>query len=523
MKLPVIYLFCLLMWFHFPAVNAQETKPLTNQASKPNFLEGIIMDPDGKALPNLIVKAFDADSLGWSFLAASQTDLGGVYRILWFQDQIADTNRKFANIAFQVESETGEVFYQTHADSILRNTSGIRVFDMTVAYITEDLEVKTEPESPEVEPYSETSLYSIRLGILDRAYNYLGVPYKWAGTDRHGFDCSGFAHYIYTANNINIPRVASDQQKYAKPIPLEDLLPGDLIFFSNGRHVDHVGIVVANNQHDIEMIHASKTFGISMVGAKTNQYWRSRLHSGGSFLTDDALWPAKEELITEAIPEVHYQEIPLQHQKETIKPKRERKQRNYKYALGLKAGTYGLGGEIVMALTPKIHLRLGGTYMKLENTIDSELFGVKAENKLRTGSIAMMANWQAGNKFFFSGGAVYNMFENIITGAPDEGLDFGVLTLDHSQVEVLTVTLKPGNTISPYFGIGYGSVISRNGLVSAAIELGGVYHAVPDLSLETYGALSTNENHEQLMLLQDAVSGFKVLPVINFQLSFKLN
>lgn len=481
------------------------------------------MDPDGKVLPNLIVKAFDIDSLGWSFLAASQTDLDGVYRILWFQDQIADTNRKFANIAFQVESETGEVLYQTPADSILRNTSGIHVFDMTVAYITEDLIIKTETKSPEVEPPSEASLYSIRQGILDRAYNYLGVPYKWAGADRHGFDCSGFVNYIYTTNNIKIPRVASDQQKYAKPIPLEDLLPGDLVFFSNGRHVDHVGIVVTNNQHDIEMIHASKALGISIVGAKTNQYWRSRLHSGGSFLTDDALWPAEEELIAETMPKTNYQEIPLQHQKETIKLKRERKQRNYKYAIGLKAGTYGLGGEIIVAFSPRVHLRLGGTHMKLENSIDSELFGVKAQNKLKTGSIALMANWQAGNKFFFSGGALYNMFENSITGSPEEGLDFGVLTVDPAHVEVLTVTMKPGNTISPYFGIGYGSVISRNGLVSAAIELGGVYHAVPNLSLETYGALSTNENHEQLMLLQDAVSDLKVLPVINFQLSFKLN
>jgi cell wall-associated NlpC family hydrolase len=79
------------------------------------------------------------------------------------------------------------------------------------------------------------------------ATKYLGVPYKWGGTDpRTGLDCSGLTQRVYADLGVNIPRTASQQATAGRPVAsLDEAQPGDLVFYdySSGRAgIDHVGI-----------------------------------------------------------------------------------------------------------------------------------------------------------------------------------------------------------------------------------------------------------------------------------------
>ncbi|GKQ36931.1 transglycosylase [Streptomyces sp. A012304] len=89
-------------------------------------------------------------------------------------------------------------------------------------------------------------------GAIYFAQKKLGTPYLWGGngTAEQGgrFDCSGLTKAAYESVGITLPRVANDQYN-AGPHPSRDeLLPGDLVFFSpdptNSRAIDHVGIYV---------------------------------------------------------------------------------------------------------------------------------------------------------------------------------------------------------------------------------------------------------------------------------------
>ncbi|MEV5549357.1 bifunctional lytic transglycosylase/C40 family peptidase [Streptomyces sp. NPDC052309] len=89
-------------------------------------------------------------------------------------------------------------------------------------------------------------------GAIAYAQKKLGTPYLWGGngTARQGgrFDCSGLTKAAYESVGIELPRVANDQYN-AGPHPSRDeLLPGDLVFFSddltNSRAIRHVGIYV---------------------------------------------------------------------------------------------------------------------------------------------------------------------------------------------------------------------------------------------------------------------------------------
>lgn len=77
--------------------------------------------------------------------------------------------------------------------------------------------------------------------VVARAKELLGTPYVWgAETPEDGFDCSGLVQYVFGQAGVDLPRVSTDQARAGVPVAVDDLAPGDLVFF--GRPVDHVGI-----------------------------------------------------------------------------------------------------------------------------------------------------------------------------------------------------------------------------------------------------------------------------------------
>ncbi|WP_282795955.1 NlpC/P60 family protein [Streptomyces sp. CC224B] len=89
-------------------------------------------------------------------------------------------------------------------------------------------------------------------GAIYYAQKKLGTLYLWGGngTPEQGgrFDCSGLTLAAYRSVGIDLPRVANDQYNVGPHPKRDELLPGDLVFFSddlsNPRAIRHVGIYV---------------------------------------------------------------------------------------------------------------------------------------------------------------------------------------------------------------------------------------------------------------------------------------
>lgn len=103
--------------------------------------------------------------------------------------------------------------------------------------------------------------------LIVESYKYLGIPYVWGGTTPSGFDCSGLMQYVYAKFGISIPRVADAQQSAGTPVALDDLKPGDLIFWGNPAH--HVGMYVGNGLY-IQAPHTGDVVKISKLTTATN-------------------------------------------------------------------------------------------------------------------------------------------------------------------------------------------------------------------------------------------------------------
>lgn len=113
--------------------------------------------------------------------------------------------------------------------------------------------------SPERNRTSAQKNAPVSLGrrVASIALSLVGLPYRWGGTTRHGFDCSGLVQYIYQKVGIVLPRTSYEQFSVGKPVSWHDLSPGDLLFFTtDAPGASHVAVYVGNglivqalNQH----------------------------------------------------------------------------------------------------------------------------------------------------------------------------------------------------------------------------------------------------------------------------------
>lgn len=113
--------------------------------------------------------------------------------------------------------------------------------------------------------------------IIAEARKYLGRKYVWGGsTPTTGFDCSGLTSWSFKQNGITIPRTSAQQYAASTKINASEAKAGDLVFFSYGKGVAHVGIYLGDGR----MIHASNS-GLQI--SKLAGYWNKYLVGYGRF------------------------------------------------------------------------------------------------------------------------------------------------------------------------------------------------------------------------------------------------
>jgi cell wall-associated NlpC family hydrolase len=103
------------------------------------------------------------------------------------------------------------------------------------------------------------------LAAVKAAEREIGVPYVWGGeTPGHGFDCSGLVQWAWAQAGIQIPRTTESQWPDLVHVSLQDLEPGDLIFYynlDNDHTVDHVVMYVGSGPWGADTVIAAPYTG----------------------------------------------------------------------------------------------------------------------------------------------------------------------------------------------------------------------------------------------------------------------
>ncbi len=96
---------------------------------------------------------------------------------------------------------------------------------------------------------------ALREAIVSRALQYVGNAYVYGGNDPNtGVDCSGFTKYILGhVAGVYLNRTAASQSSQGQAVSAAEARPGDLVFYSDGGHVNHVAIYIGDGR----IVHAS--------------------------------------------------------------------------------------------------------------------------------------------------------------------------------------------------------------------------------------------------------------------------
>jgi cell wall-associated NlpC family hydrolase len=88
---------------------------------------------------------------------------------------------------------------------------------------------------------------------ISAAMSQLGLPYLYGGSSpATGFDCSGLTSWAWARAGVSLPRTAAAQYGATQRISVDQLQPGDLVFFSG---LGHVGMYIGGGQ----MVHSPRT------------------------------------------------------------------------------------------------------------------------------------------------------------------------------------------------------------------------------------------------------------------------
>jgi cell wall-associated NlpC family hydrolase len=133
------------------------------------------------------------------------------------------------------------------------------------------------PAPAAVEPQAGASPAAFANRIVSEARGLLGTPYHRGGADPAGMDCSGLVSLVFARAGVATPRTALAQQQAAMRIELDQLQPGDLVFF---RLPDpHVGIYLGA----WEFIHAPGTGRTVTIARLDEPHFLRGFAGGGRF------------------------------------------------------------------------------------------------------------------------------------------------------------------------------------------------------------------------------------------------
>ncbi|ALC88194.1 hydrolase [Bacillus sp. FJAT-22090] len=106
--------------------------------------------------------------------------------------------------------------------------------------------------------------------IVSSAKSLIGIKYRYGGTTKAGFDCSGFIGYVYKQQGVKLPRTAAGMYSTGKAVKKANLAVGDLVFFNTtGKGVSHAGIYIGSGK----FIHASSSKGVRIDKINDPYYW----------------------------------------------------------------------------------------------------------------------------------------------------------------------------------------------------------------------------------------------------------
>ena len=135
-----------------------------------------------------------------------------------------------------------------------------------------------KPIKPSPSRAEDAAIMQFRSEVIGYAQNFLGLRSRSAGhSPKTGFDCSGFTNFILDEFGVKVSTSSFTQSRQGLKVSLNDVLPGDLIFFGGRGRIQHVAMVIEKTAEGIFCVHSTCTRGIVVENISTSKYWKPKI------------------------------------------------------------------------------------------------------------------------------------------------------------------------------------------------------------------------------------------------------
>lgn len=215
---------------------------------------------------------------------------------------------------------------------------------------------------------------------------------------------------------------------------------------------------------------------------------------------------------------------PISGQAKSKKSQSEKSLLASQWGIGLKASTFGIGGEVIKGFGPKFDVRAGYTTMnvKVSQNMDVQGSSIALNGRLSSGGAHLLANYNLAKWFHLTLGAATNSTMLSLSAGANGTLPFEDLQVKPEDVGFLQILLYPSWSISPYAGIGFGQTLNRAKRFGFSVELGTFYHSTPQAILIGNGMLNPTASEKNMMVIGKIIAPYTWYPMLNIQLSYRI-
>lgn len=193
-------------------------------------------------------------------------------------------------------------------------------------------------------------------------------------------------------------------------------------------------------------------------------------------------------------------------------------------AIAGRAGTLGLGGDVMINLLTDLNLRLGVGAFSFD--YDGEYSDIDYDFEMDLLTFPMTLDWYPfDGKFHISGGVVINETEVDLDSTYSGSVVINGTTYTTGEVGVLSGNFGFDN-VAPYVGIGWGNAFGKSRRWGFVTDLGVAFIGSPNVNLSATGTLASDATFMSNLAqeeadLEDDLRNLEIYPVFSANLYFR--
>lgn len=194
------------------------------------------------------------------------------------------------------------------------------------------------------------------------------------------------------------------------------------------------------------------------------------------------------------------------------------------WAIGAKAGSLGIGGELTTDLLPNVHLRGGVQGFGFD--FQAEFSDIDYDVDVDLLNPMLAVDWYPFSGMFrVSAGVVFNNSDITLDATSSQPVEIGGSVYDPADLGSLRGS-SDFDDVAPYVGIGFGNPLSSNGHWGFMTEAGVAFIGSPNVNLRATGPFANNpallaDLAEEEREIEDDLDAIRIYPVLSMALYYR--